>query len=132
MPATKTARRTINMTPQLQARLRQVAETGPRNITEADLIRQAIREFLDRQEDIVGSRTHFRKTFQDRTDRLQADLEFHLHVIIALLAHGLAIMLPVFTEQPITPLELIQAAIISAQSSAAAIQAQMDAVRNHE
>jgi len=132
MPATKTARRTITMPPQLQARLRQVAETGPRHITEADLIRQAIREFLDRQEDIVGSRAHFRKTFQDRTDRLQADLEFHLHIITALLAQGLAVMLPVFTEQPITAFELIQAAIISAQHNAAAIRAQMDAVRDHE
>lgn len=132
MPATKTARRTITMTPQLQARLRQVAETGPRSITEADLIRQAIREFLDRQEDIVGSRTHFRKTFQDRTDRLQADLEFHLHIITALLAHGLAVMLPVFTEQPITPEELIQAAIVAAARDSQALEQQIRAMRDHE
>lgn len=132
MPATKTARRTINMTPQLQARLRQVAETGPRDITEADLIRQAIREFLDRQEDIAGSKAHFRKTFQERIDVLETTLSFRLDILLALVAHGLAIMLPVFTEQPITPLELIQAAIISAQHNAAAIRAQIDAVRDHE
>ncbi len=132
MPATKTARRTITMTPQLQARLRQVAETGPRDITEADLIRQAIREFLDRQEDIVGSRAHFRKTFQERIDTLDDALTFRLDVLLALLAHGLAVMLPVFTEQPITAGELIQAAIVAAQHNAAAIQAQIDAVREHE
>ncbi|MEP0761707.1 MAG: hypothetical protein HRF48_03125, partial [Chloroflexota bacterium] len=91
-----------------------------------------IREYLDRQEDIAGSKAHFRKTFQARLDELQADLEFHLHLITALLAHGLAVMLPVFTEQPITASELIQAAIVAAQQNAAAIRAQIDAVRDHE
>ncbi len=37
-----------------------------------------------------------------RIDDLQDDLDFHLDVMLALLAHGLAVMLPVFTEQPIT------------------------------
>ena len=65
MPATKTARRSVAMTPQLRARLQQLLDTQGRDVTEADLIRQAIREYLDRQEDITGSRAHFRKTFQD-------------------------------------------------------------------
>jgi len=129
MRATKTVRRSVAMTPQLRARLQQLIDKQDREITEAEIIRQAIREYLDRQEDITGSKAHFRKTFQDRIDLLQNDLEFHLHVIIALLAHGLAVMLPVFTEQPITPLELIQAAIIAAQQNAEAIQSQIDTVR---
>lgn len=62
MSASKTVRRSIAMTPQLRARLQQLLEQETRDITEADLIRQAIREFLDRQEDITGSRAHFRKT----------------------------------------------------------------------
>ncbi len=132
MRATKTVRRSVAMTPELRARLQQLLARETRDVTEADLIRQAIREFLDRQEDITGSRAHFRKTFQVRIDELQGGLEFHLHLITALLAHGLAVMLPVFTEQPITAAELIQAAIIAAQQNAAAIQAQIDAVRDHE
>ena len=132
MRATKTVRRSVAMTPQLRARLQQLIDQQDKEITEAEIIRQAIREYLDRQEDITGSKAHFRKTFQVRIDELQDDLEFHLQVIIALLAHGLAVMLPVFTEQPVTPLELIQAAIVAAQQNATAIQAQMDAVRDHE
>ena len=132
MRATKTVRRSVAMTPHLRARLQQLIDQQDREITEAEIIRQAIREYLDRQEDITGSKAHFRKTFQVRIDELQDDLEFHLHVIIALLAQGLAVMLPVFTEQPITALELIQAAIVAAQQNATAIQAQMDAVRDHE
>lgn len=128
MSATKTARRSVAMTPQMRKRLQQLLEKQTRDVTEADLIRQAIREYLDRQEDVVGSRAHFRKAFQDRIDELQDDLEFHLHVIIALLAHGLAVMLPIFTEQPITTLELIQAAIVSAQQNAESIRAHIDVV----
>jgi Arc/MetJ-type ribon-helix-helix transcriptional regulator len=129
MSATKTARRSVAMTPQMRKRLQQLLEKQTRDVTEADLIRQAIREYLDRQEDVVGSRAHFRKAFQDRIDELQDDLEFHLHVIIALLAHGLAVMLPIFTEQPITTLELIQAAIVSAQQNAESIRSHIDVVR---
>ena len=129
MSATKTARRSVAMTPQMRQRLQQLLEKQTRDVTEADLIRQAIREYLDRQEDVVGSRAHFRKAFQGRIDELQDELEFHLHVIIALLAHGLAVMLPIFTEQPITTLELIQAAIVSAQQNADSIHSQIDTVR---
>jgi Arc/MetJ-type ribon-helix-helix transcriptional regulator len=129
MRATKTVRRSVAMTPQLRARLQQLVDKQDKDITEAEIIRQAIREYLDRQEDITGSKLHFRKAFQSRIDELQDDLEFHLHVIIALIAHGLAVMLPVFTEQPITTLELIQAAIVSAQQNADSIRTQIGTVR---
>jgi predicted DNA-binding protein len=129
MPASKTIRRSVAMTPQMRQRLQQLVDKQSRDVTEAYLIRQAIREYLDQQEDIIGSRAHFRKTFQDRIDDLQADLEFHLHVIIALIAHGLAVMLPVFTEQPVTASDLIQAALVSAALDTQTIKEQIDTVR---
>lgn len=129
MPATKTVRRSVAMTPQLRARLQQLLDKQGKDVTEADLIRQAIREFLDRQEDISGSRAHFRKTFQERIDALETTLTFRLDVLLALMAHGLAVMLPVFTEQPITPEELIQAAIIAAARDSQALQNQIKTVR---
>ncbi len=130
MPATKTIRRSVAMTPQMRLRLQQLLQKETRDVTESDIIRQAIREYLDRQEDIVGSRAHFRKTFRDRIDQLQDDLEFHLHVITALVAHGLAVMLPMFTEQGITAEELIQAAIVAAERNAKTVQEQINAVRD--
>ncbi len=129
MPATKTVRRSVAMTPQLRARLQQLLDKQGKEVTEADLIRQAIREFLDRQEDISGSRAHFRKTFQARIDMLDDALTFRLDVLLALVAHGLAVMLPVFSEQPITAAELLQAAIVAAARDADALQQQIDAVR---
>jgi len=130
MPATKTIRRSIAMTPHMRLRLQQLLEKETRDITEADLIRQAIREFLDRQEDITGSRAHFRKTFRIRIDDLEASLAFRMDVLIALVAHGLAVMLPIFTEQPITPEELIQAAIIAAVQNSKTLQEHINVVRD--
>jgi Arc/MetJ-type ribon-helix-helix transcriptional regulator len=129
MPATKTVRRSIAMTPQLRARLQQLLDKQGKEVTEADLIRQAIREFLDRQEDIAGSKAHFRKTFQERIDVLETRLSFRLDILLALVAHGLAVMLPVFIEQPITPEELIQAAIVAAARDSQALQKQIRTVR---
>jgi Arc/MetJ-type ribon-helix-helix transcriptional regulator len=130
MPATKTVPRSVAMTPQLRARLQQLLARQGKDVTEADLIRQAIREFLDRQEDITSSRAHFRKTFQQRIDDLEAALTFRLDVLKALVAHGLAVMLPVFTEQPLTAADLIQAAIVAARHDSEALQKQIDAGRD--
>ncbi len=129
MRATRTVRRSVAMTPQLRARLQQLIDKQDKEITEAEVIRQAIREYLDRQEDITGSKMHFHKVFRDRIDELEDDLEFHIHVITALIAHGLAVMVPVFTEQPITAAELIQAAIVSASQDAQTVKQQIDTVR---
>ena len=130
MPASKTVRRSVAMTPQMRTRLQQLLEKETRDVTEADLIRQAIREFLDRQEDITGSRAHFRKTFRTRIDDLEATLAFRVDVLIALVAHGLAVILPVFTEQPITSEELVQAAIIAAAQNAHSLQEHISAVHD--
>lgn len=129
MPATKTVRRSVAMTPEMRARLQQVLDHELRDVTEADLIRQAINAFLDQQEDIISSRAHFRKAFRARIDDLEASLTFRLDVLLALVAHVLAVILPVFTEQPITATDLIQAAIVAASRDADAIQQQIDAVR---
>lgn len=130
MPPTKTIRRSVAMTPEMRARLQQLLDRETRDVTEADLIRQAIHDYLDRQEDITASRAHFRKTFRTRIDDLDAALTFRLDVLIALVAQGLAVMLPVFTTQPVTAEELIQAAIVSAHQHGGAIQGQIDAVRS--
>jgi len=88
MPASKTIRRSVAMTSQLRARLQQLLDKQSKEVTEADLIRQAIREFLDQQEDIAGSRAHFRQTFQGRIDKLQADLAFRLDVLLERMCSG--------------------------------------------
>jgi len=129
MRPTRTVRRSVAITPQMRARLQQLVDQQDRTITEAEIIRQAIREYLDRQEDITGSQAHFRKVFRDRIDSLQDELQFYAQVVLALIAQASAVMLPVFTERPITPADLIQAAIVAAALDAPTIQKHVDTVR---
>ncbi len=53
--------------------------------SEADIIREAIRLYLDGQEDLIGSRRHFQRSFRDRIDGLEASLAFQLNVVLFLL-----------------------------------------------
>ena len=78
----KSVQRSITMTQEMRDRLALLVSKQPRDTTEADLIREAIRLYLDNQEDIIGSRKHFQKSLQDRLDKLESAFAFHLNVLI--------------------------------------------------
>ena len=69
MSPTKSIRRSVSMTPEMRDRLAQLVSKHLRDVTEADLIREAIRAYLDEQTDLIGISRHFQKSFQDRIDR---------------------------------------------------------------
>lgn len=109
-----TARRSLSMTPAMRDRLSQLASKQPRDVTEADLIREAIRMYLDEQEDLIGSRKHFQKSLRERVDQLESALAFQLNVLICLLA---------------TDEARLRDAIIAAKHNGETLLAQMKAVR---
>jgi len=115
MKAIFTTRRSIAMTPQMRARLQQLLDRETRDVSEADLIREAIRRYLDEQEDLAGSRKHFQRSFRQRLDELEDALSFQLNVLICLLA----------TDEP-----ALRAAIIAARENGETLLAQMAAVRD--
>lgn len=84
--ATKTVRRSISMTPEMRDLLAQIAAKHGRDVTENDLIRDAIRHYLDQQSDVVGSRRHFQRSLQARLDRLESTLTFQMLMLTFLLA----------------------------------------------
>ncbi|MBW4439002.1 MAG: ribbon-helix-helix protein, CopG family [Pleurocapsa minor GSE-CHR-MK-17-07R] len=88
--ATKTIRRSISMTPEMHDLLAQIAARQGRDVNQNDLIREAIRHYLDAQADIIGSRRHFQKSLQARIDTLEHALTFQTTIIICLLAEILA------------------------------------------
>lgn len=111
----KTVRRGITMTQEMRDRLTLLVSKYPRDTTEADLIREAIRQYLDEQEDLIGSRRHFQKSLRERVDSLEGALSFHLNVLVYLLAH----------DQ-----EAVREAIIAAKQDGQTLLAQMKAVRD--
>jgi len=74
------------MTPEMHDLLAQIAAKHGREVKEVDLIRDAIRRYLDEQSDVVGSRRHFQKSLQMRLDKLETTLTFQMHVLIYLLS----------------------------------------------
>ncbi len=115
----KSVQRSITMTQEMRDRLTLLVSKQPRDTTEADLIREAIRLYLDNKEDIIGSRKHFQKSLQDRLDRLESTFAFHLNVLIYLLA----------ALEPEGSPERITDAIIAARRDGETLLAQMQAVR---
>ena len=84
--AAKTVRRSISMTPEMRDLLAQIAARRGRDVKEVDLIREAIRHYLDEQADVVGSRRHFQKSLQARLDELEHTLTFQTNILIYLLS----------------------------------------------
>ena len=85
MPSNNKVKRSVSMSPEMRDLLRQVAAKRGADVTEADLIREALRRFLDEQADLIGSRRHFQRSLQDRIDRLENVLLFQLDVILYLM-----------------------------------------------
>jgi Arc/MetJ-type ribon-helix-helix transcriptional regulator len=115
----KTVRRSITMTQEMRDRLALLISKQPRDTTEADLIREAVRLYLDSQEDIIGSRRHFQKSLQERLDKLEGALAFHLNILVYLLA----------SLKPIDSDDLLAKAIIAAKRDGPTLLAQIKAVR---
>ncbi|QPC83625.1 hypothetical protein G4Y79_04375 [Phototrophicus methaneseepsis] len=110
----RSVRRSLSMTPDMHDRLAQLVSKQPRDVTEADLIREAIRRYLDEQDDLMGSRKHFQRSFRQRIDQIEEAVTFQLNVLIFLL--------DVDEDQ-------LREAIIAARERGETLLAQMKAVR---
>ena len=64
-----TSRLSVHITQAMSNRLDQLAVL--RDEAKAEIVRAALRSYLDEQEDLVSSRKHFTKMFQRRVDYMQ-------------------------------------------------------------
>ena len=62
-------RLSVQVTKAMDDRLEQVARG--RDEAKAEVVRAALRAFLDEQEDVIGSRKHFTKAFGRRVDQVE-------------------------------------------------------------
>lgn len=85
----KTVKRSITMTSEMHNLLMQVAARRGRGVTEVDLIREAIDEFLEAQDDLIGSRRHFHKSLQTLFEHFETVFTFHLNVLLNLQASAI-------------------------------------------
>ena len=125
-----TERYTLIVTEEMDRKLQQLLDKQDRSVSLSDLLRTAIREYIDDQEDVIGSRRHFSKSLQNRLDQLENNLLFYLDVIIFLLAANLAVIVMAVTRDPkVQSTNLIRVALKTALTEGPVLNQQIAAVR---
>jgi len=71
-------RLSVQVTDAMDNRLEQVARG--RDEAKSEVVRTALRAFLDEQEDVIGSRKHFTKAFGRRVDQLERLLSVAIYL----------------------------------------------------
>jgi len=71
-------RLSVQVTDAMDYRLEQVARG--RDEAKAEVVRAALRAFLDEQEDVIGSRKHFTKAFGRRIDQIERLLSVAIYL----------------------------------------------------
>jgi hypothetical protein len=81
---------TVRMTAALYANLKRIAGTD-RQI--AEVVREAIRAYIDDQGEVTGSRRYFTGRFRDEVRLLRHEVRWHLSLITILLAEMFSILI---------------------------------------
>ncbi len=81
---------TVRMTPALYANLKRLAGDG-RGV--GDVIREALRQYVDDRGEITGSRRYFTGRFRDEVHALRRELSWHLSLITILLAEMFSLLI---------------------------------------
>ncbi len=105
-----TNRLTVHITGAMDDRLEQIA--NQRDEPKAEVVRTALRAYLDEQEDLIGSRKHFSKAFQRRMDYQ----EWMLVVILQLVSHSFGMLLSEIAHKPFDSRLLLEYALKQAKS----------------
>lgn len=92
-PSSYDHRLSINITRPMYERLTQIANNRDEAISE--IAREALRLFLDDQEDLIGSRKHFSKSFQQRLDHT----DWQLSVQLQMLSHLTALFMTMINQK---------------------------------
>ena len=88
--ARKTRHVTVRMTAAMFANLKRLSGS---NRQMADVIREAIRQYLDDQGELTGSRRYFTGRFRDEVHALRRELSWHLSLITILLAEMFSLLI---------------------------------------
>lgn len=83
-------RLTVTVTNETRYKLDQILQSRPRSTSMNDILLEAISVYLNEQEDLIGSRQHFNRTFQRSMTQLENEVIRHMNLIVFLTASGLA------------------------------------------
>ena len=97
-----TSRLSVHITPAMSNRLDQIALM--RDEAKAEIVRRALRAYLDEQEDLLSSRKHFTKMFQRRVTYI----ERLLSILLGLHLQSHQILQERIQKRPVSLTELLE------------------------
>ena len=101
MPRRKKYNLQLSSVPITSAMMAQLEHlSGLRDRSVNDLVRTAIREFLDNQGEVAGSRRWFTKAFRETVMEGFELMSWHLVLLIVLVSHGLSILIQTQIADP--------------------------------
>ncbi|MAU12416.1 MAG: hypothetical protein CL607_21510 [Anaerolineaceae bacterium] len=128
---TRQRRRSVRVyariTPELYTLFQQV-RIAKRYESDADLMRAALRAYLQKQSDQVASKRYFNVSMQRRLSQV----DWHLTVITTLLAHALAMLISSVSGQKLSPEKLLDQSIRLAAEKHSGLTKQLEASQPDE
>jgi hypothetical protein len=119
----------FDVTAEMDQKVTQILARQERSMARSDLLRAALREYLDDQEDVIGSRRHFSKSLQRRLDLMEFKIIFYLDILIYLIAASQATLLAYVTkDSKVQSLNLIRIAIKAAMKEGPEMNQQLGGV----
>jgi len=119
-------RLSVQITDAMDDRLEQVARG--RDEAKAEVVRAALRAFLDEQEDVIGSRKHFTKAFGRRIDHIE-----RLLIVVLELSLDMKQMFVERTQKRLVDSgELLEEAIRVAVRTQETVNEMIEVIVNHQ
>lgn len=128
-----THRSSISMTQAMWEKLCQVVTNrrDPKFKT-SDAVREAIRLYLDNEEDLIGSRKHFSKSLQRSLSLHEQTMLFTLHALLLLVARLFVYIIKSRDGRDLDPLLLIESSIVDSKKLSKRLLEAANAVRKDE
>lgn len=128
-----THRSSISMTQAMWEKLCQVV-TNRRDpkFNTSDAVREAIRLYLDNEEDLIGSRKHFSKSLQRSLSLHEQTMLFTLHALLLLVARLFVYIIKSRDGRDLDPLLLIESSIVDSKKLSKRLLEAANAVRKDE
>ncbi|KAB2893815.1 MAG: hypothetical protein F9K28_07650 [Bacteroidetes bacterium] len=98
----------------------------------SDAVREAIRLYLDNEEDLIGSRKHFSKSLQRSLSLHEQTMLFTLHALLLLVARLFVYIIKSRDGRDLDPLLLIESSIVDSKKLSKRLLEAANAVRKDE
>jgi hypothetical protein len=98
----------------------------------SDAVREAIRFYLDNQEDLIGSRKHFGRSLQRSLSQHEQTILFTLHALLLLVARLFVYLIKSRDGRDLDPLLLIESSIVDSKKLSKRLLEAANAVRQDE